>query len=278
MRDLVFEKGLQDIQRLQTQGMNSQAIKECSTIIEQVLEKFYKDIWTYLNADEKQELVNVERKFSRRKTPVDILGLGRWINFYEESKLPKLLLKYQRINTSAFDFKRLKRINEIRNKCTHENYDASQVEFEEIYNCTIKFLKKTGLIQKEPIGIRRVPKEKAAPKFQVLGDKIRLLLASDPSFELEEVFEIDWGKFYDVLGKWEFVGAVSGENLVHILLLEDTSSSYHEDVIDYVYEKVAKLVKERINKNLPQLRGVKIEVSITDRIGDWGHYSVEVEL
>lgn len=278
MTDLVFEKKLQDIQRLQTQGMNSQATKECSTIIEQVLEKFYKDIWAYLNADEKEKLVNIERKFSRRKTPVDILGLGRWIKFYEESKLPELLLKYQGINTSAFDFRRLRKINEVRNKCTHETYDASQAEFKETYNYTIEFLKKTGLIQKEPVGIRRVPKEKAAPKFQVWGDEIRLLLASDPSFELEEVFEIDWGKFYDVFGKWEFVGAVSGEKLVRILLLEDTSSSYHEDVIDNVYETIAKLVKERINKNLPQLRGIKIEVSITDRIGAWGDYSVEVEL
>jgi len=277
--EVSFEEKLRDVQRLATQGMNSQAIKDCSAIIEQVLEKFYKDIWAYLNSDEKQKLLNIERKFSRRKTPVDTLGLGGWIRFYKESELPQLLFKYLRVNTSVFDFKKLEKINEIRNKCTHENYYASSEEFRETYNYTVRLLKMTGLIEEEPVGIRRVPEEKAVPKEKVWGDKIRLLLASEPSFELEEVFETDFGKFYDVYGKWEFVGVVSNENLVRILLLEDTSSSsYHEDIIEYVYERVAKLVKERINKNLPELRGIKIEVSITDSIDDWGEYSVEVEL
>lgn len=275
---MVFEERLQDVQRLQTQGMFSQAIKDCSTIIEQVLEKFYKEIWAYLNSDEKQKIINIERKFSKKKTPLDTLGLGRWINFYEESNMPKLIFKHRGINASTFDFKTLAKVNEIRNRCTHENYPASQEEFKEIYDYTIQLLKATGLIKKEPVGIRHVPKERAQSKSQVLADQIRLLLASDPSFELEEEFEVDFGLFSPVLGKWEFVGAASSENLVRVLLLQDVDSSYHHDAEDMVYERVLELVKERIRKKLPQSRGIKIEVSITDNISDWGYYSAEVEL
>lgn len=273
----MFEERLRDILRLKAQGMTSQAVKECSAIVEQVLETFYKEIWFHLNSDEKQELLNNERKFSRRKTPVATLGLGRWINFYEESKLPQLLSRHRGVNSDAFDFERLTAINEIRNKCTHDNYVASQGELEETYDYTIQLLKMTSLIRREPVEIRHTAEEKPRSESAVWTDKIRLLLASAPLFEFQEVFEKDYGKFYDIYGKYEFVGAFCKENIVYILLVESSDSGYHEDVMEDVHEKVAELVKERLSKNMPELHDIKIVVSITDDISDLGYISIELD-
>lgn len=99
----MFENKLLEVQRLRAQGMNSQAVKECGTIIEQALEKFYKDIWAHVNADEKQGILDVERKYSRKVNPVEKLGLGNWIKLYSESGLPALLSKHLKIVGSAFD-------------------------------------------------------------------------------------------------------------------------------------------------------------------------------
>jgi len=268
----MFEGRLREIQVLQTQGLNAQIVKECSTIIEQTLEKFYKDIWRYINSDEKQDIINTERKYSRKVNPVDRLGMGNWIKFYDESHLAKLISKYLKIDDSAFDFVELTKINEIRNKCTHEGYVASKEEAKIAYDSTVKLLIKTRLIEKEPLGIRpiREAEKKETSIYHVWGDKIRLFLAGNPIFEIEEPFEEDMGKSYYVSGKWEFVGVVVAGDKIHILLLEDSSSCYHEDIIDDVYKRLAMMIKEKIQRNYPELSGINTEINIAFDMGDWG--------
>lgn len=274
----MFEEKLKEIQLLKAQGLYSQIVKECSAIIEQVLEKFYKDIWAYANSDEKQTIVTIEQKYSRKTNPVRTLGLGKWINFYKESRIVNLVSKYLEIDNSAFDFSKLTKINEIRNKCTHEDYGASAEEATMTYESTIELLIKTRLITKEPSGISpiQVTEKKEPSIYRIWGDKIRLFLASNPIFEIEETFEADFGKFYQVFGRWEFVGVVIAEDRIHILLLEDSISSYHEDIVDDVYERVAMVIKERIQKNFPELRGIRAEINIALNMADWGESYVEI--
>jgi hypothetical protein len=254
-------------------------VKECSAIIEQVLEKFYENIWAYANSDEKQNIIAIEQKYSRKTSPVRTLGLGKWINFYKESHMVNLVSKYLEIDNSAFDFNNLIKINDIRNKCTHEDYAASAEEATMTYESTIELLIKTRLITKEPSGISPIQEtEKKEPSiYRIWGDKIRLFLASNPIFEIEEAFETDFGKFYQVFGRWEFVGVVIAEDRIHILLLEDPISSYHEDVIDDIYEKVAMIIKDRIRKNFPDLSGLKVEINVALNMSDWGEYSAEID-
>jgi hypothetical protein len=275
----MFEQKLRDVRVLKAQGMNSQVVKDCSTIVEQALEKFYKDIWPYLNADKKQNLVNIERKYSRKQSPINTLGLGRWIKFYQEGKLVELISKNLAIDISTFDFGDLDRMNELRNKCTHEGYIPSQKESSKVYKSTVEFLLKTRLIQEEPTGIRSaLVKEKARPESQVLGDKIRLALANDPEFKIEEPFEEDMGKSYYVEGKWEFVGVATKNDQIRVLLLESPDSAYHEDVDEEVHEKVADLVKKRIRVSLPELKGTRILLTIAIDEFSWGDLDLDIEL
>lgn len=275
----MFENKLLEVQRLRAQKMNSQAVKECGTIIEQVLEKFYKDIWGHLNADEKQGILDVERKYSRKVNPVETLGLGNWIKFYSESGLPALLSKHLEIVGSAFDTTEIAKINTIRNKCTHEDYQATLEEAKSTYDHTLNLLMGTKLVKSEPVGIR-APQPFEGWKIsdqKVWGDKIRLLLANEPSFEIDEPWEEDMGKSYYVQGKWDFVGVTVEDDIIRILLLEDKSSTIHEDIMDEVVQKVASMVRERIGKCFPDFAGFGVEVAIGYSLKDWGYYSEDIK-
>lgn len=275
----MFENRLLEVQRLRAQGMNSQAVKECGTIIEQALEKFYKDIWAYMNADEKQSILDVERKYSRKVNPVETFGLGNWTKFYSESGLPVLLSKHLEIVGSAFDTKEIAKINTVRNKCTHEDYQATLEEAKSAYDCTLNLLMATKLIKSEPVGIRSPqPFERwKIPDQKVWGDKIRLLLANEPSFEIDEPWEEEMGKSYYVQGKWDFAGVTVEDGIIRILLVEDTPSTIHEDIIDEVVQKVVSMVRERIGKCFPDFAGFGVEVAIGYSLKDWGYYSENIE-
>lgn len=137
----------------------------------------------------------------------------------------------------------------------------------------------TKLVKSEPVGIRAPrPFERWKISDQkVWGDKIRLLLANEPSFEIDEPWEEDMGKSYYVQGKWDFVGVTVEDDIIRILLLEDTSSTIHEDIMAEVVQKVASMVRARIGKCFPDFAGFGVEVSIGYSLKDWGYYSEDIK-
>jgi len=266
----MFEERLRDALVLVSTGLTSQAVKEYSGIIEQALEKFYCDIWAHLNSDEKQRLVSIERSFSKKRTPIETLGLGKWIEFFKEAEMPSLLYRYLDIDPSVLDYGILELIKEARNKCTHEEYRASQEEVDTVRRFAVKLLVESNLIKAEPVEIRPVSEEaEARSEVAILADRIRLLLAGNPCFRFQDHIEKDMGQFYDVLARWEFVGVFCLQGEIHIMVNE-VESSYHDDVAEDVYNELGGLIESTIKINLLEIKNIRIQIDIALREANWG--------
>ena len=264
-----FEERLRDALVLVSTGLTSQAIKEYSGIIEQALEKFYCDIWAHLDCDEKQRLLSVERSFSKKRTPVETLGLGKWIEFFKEAEMPSLLHRYLGIDPPLFNYETLELIKEIRNKCTHEEYRASEKEVETVRRFAVKLLVESKLIRREPVEIRPVSEEaEARSEVAILADRIRLLLAGNLCFEFQDHIEKEWGQFYDVLARWEFIGVFCLRGEIHIMVNE-IESDYHNNVAEDVYNGLARLIESKIHVNMPEIKNIRIQIDIALGEANW---------
>ena len=277
----MFGNKMKDVLRLRTQGMNRQVIMDCVSIIEEAVKKLYEEVLPQLNVGEKQEVVDLERKFSEKESPLrSKVGLGRWIRFYNESKLQNYLLKYQIIN-DAIDLAGFEQIKETRNKCEHNGYTPSTDEMEKTYRFTIDLLMKWNFIKEEPKSFVRTEgsEEPRRSEAQIVTDKIRLSLATDPFFRINEHYIYDdYGKSYDIDATYEFVGAYCEKDMIQVVLLEAQGALYHEDVMDFVYTQISDSVEERTREKIPDLRGVKLRVILVDRIEFTELFSVVYEL
>jgi hypothetical protein len=252
--------------------MSCQAITEYASIIEQVIEVEYKEILPLLNSSEKQKIIDIERIFSRKETPLNTLGLGRWVTFMQESGMLELLSKYIGINKEAFNFIKLRSVIEIRNKCAHEDYQASQEEFQIVHDCVVEMLKNLHLLEHEPTMLSQEEVLLERKEISSWTEQIRLNLSSDPLFEFSASDLEMWG--YEFYGKWEFVGAISDSKHVIYILLYQRELDCLDTIYDDILEKVSEKIKEKICKILPSLEQVSLIVEIADGFS-WGEWEFE---
>lgn len=256
--------------------MNSAAIIEYCSIIEQVLEHFYKNVWGYLTPDEKQSLVSIERKFGK-KSPMETLSLGRWLEFYRESDLSRYLATINNIPPEIFDIETLSRIKEVRNKCTHDDYKPTVGEADNVAAFAEKLLLATHLIDRIPAPFSIAEKESdEAHRFAELVNKIRMIVSAQPTVKYNGEIPEEDGKVYWVDATLEIVGVYGENNTIHLLVIEK-NSTIHEDVLDTAYHELFERTWKPVERANPDLRGIKISLDVCTDGASCGDYSCEIQ-
>lgn len=128
------------------QGHYEVAIKEMMSLIEQILRNIYKDIFHSLRVDIRESILNYEKE---KKKSIDKMSLGELIGLFRNNSILK---EYESINNKKFLHFNLNNLNlftQIRNKCTHTQFESSKFEAMLIYYTLRMILVELGHIQSD---------------------------------------------------------------------------------------------------------------------------------
>jgi hypothetical protein len=235
---------------------------ELCAVLEIALEELYKPIFPRLTSVEKRAMINVEVSLTN-KNPIDKLGLGGWVKYYKEGHIDEILER--KFDLPRIDLARLEALVLIRNRATHDDYEPSKEEYDNVVTAVKEFLLSMKLVTEFPsIFPGTTIAKNPDPDLNELCRRIRLALATDPDFSNNDGIISDLYDdtvMYSVFFVCEFQGAhVDGKILV--IELYEESSLFSDKVADRVYGEVSEKLMKKLEPFREELAKVEWKVLI----------------
>jgi hypothetical protein len=248
---VIYSERLKQIKQQEALHHYGSAINQYGTLIELALEHFYKDVWACLSPDEKQTLITPERQFTH-KNPTTSLYLGTWLDFYKKTNMPNILAKTHSLDPAIFDFAGLFAVNELRNKCTHDQYLPTPQEMQRVESFTDSFLLSLKLVDHIPtiFPADNISDERTSAMID-LTRQVRMVLSANPSIVYSDVLSDEPGMSYEIDVNWEFMGGFYDETMERVtLMMLEGPSTFHPDISDVVYQRLQDEIAGRLKETI----------------------------
>jgi tetratricopeptide (TPR) repeat protein len=118
---------LQTVDTLINQGYYKNAIEDSLSILESLYKDVYKRILVSCSFKEKNHILQIEGKIGDGKS-IDKLMIGQLISLFEKANLYKTYASKNNVKLAFFSTAIISAMNNIRRKCTHDEYSPSPDE------------------------------------------------------------------------------------------------------------------------------------------------------
>ena len=126
MREIILER-LYRATELCDKKFHKNAIEESLSVLEIILKFIYKEVSVCVSSSEKKKILEIEEEVANGKS-IDKMMIGQLIGIFEKAHLYKMYATHKHIDLSYLNISNLHQINDLRVKCTHDDYKPTKNE------------------------------------------------------------------------------------------------------------------------------------------------------
>jgi tetratricopeptide (TPR) repeat protein len=148
-----YDKLVKRMRRLMEIKDFPSAVKEAGGILEKLLKDLYTELLKEISADKKEKVLKVEKEIGQGKS-IKLLTLGQLIGLFINAKLFSDLSDKFKKTLQYFTAENLNRMNELRNKCTHDDFEPAEHEANYVVSLLINIINEFRSTEPSP-SVRR---------------------------------------------------------------------------------------------------------------------------
>lgn len=149
-----FDESIKRIQKFMKIGEFPSAIREAGLILEVLLRGIYTKLIMEIPPKRKEEILKIEKEIGQDKT-VKSFNLGQSIGLFTKAELFDDLSRIYKKKFQDLTHENLYRINDLRNRCTHEGYKPTANEANFIISLVTNIVKECNIVIEPPTSPRK---------------------------------------------------------------------------------------------------------------------------
>jgi len=276
-----YIEGLKETKSLISAKSYKVSIMRNGELLNTLLKDVYENIFRNLKIREQKEILDSIQKKTQSKSTLK-LTLGEYIFLYRDSDFFKIIEKELGFELTSFNIEDMKKVLEIRNNCTHEEYMSNEKEANEVSEILKNMIKElTGIsfeekinnlnMESTQINTEKVNKKQLREKLESGLKNLRISLASESPIVNDSYYEREDGSSCSYNYRLDLYGLrLSDNNEIVVLAGFDKDSDIPDCAIDGVWDEICIELMDILNK-LIDIEEISIRIQFFNDMLSYPH-------